>query len=102
MIRSGRRCRRRRKPRRWSGTSSSKGLFQESRSPGWSPGFSRLKPGLQPPSGTDSQALALGGTLEVCLVDVGQGTSNVVLLGDRRALVIDCGGAQAETVLAPL
>jgi beta-lactamase superfamily II metal-dependent hydrolase len=40
--------------------------------------------------------------LEVCFVDVGQGTSNVILLGDRRAIVIDCGGAQAETVLAVL
>lgn len=40
--------------------------------------------------------------MEVCFVDVGQGTSNVVLLGGRRAVVIDCGGAQAETVLAVL
>jgi len=40
--------------------------------------------------------------LEVCFVDVGQGTSNVILLGDRRAVVIDCGAAQAETVLAVL
>jgi beta-lactamase superfamily II metal-dependent hydrolase len=40
--------------------------------------------------------------LEVCFLDVGQGTSNVVLLGDRRAVVVDCGGAQAETVLALL
>jgi beta-lactamase superfamily II metal-dependent hydrolase len=40
--------------------------------------------------------------LEVCFVDVGQGTSNVILLGDRRAIVIDCGAAQAETVLAVL
>jgi len=40
--------------------------------------------------------------LEVFFVDVGQGTSNVILMGDRRAIVIDCGGAQAETVLALL
>jgi beta-lactamase superfamily II metal-dependent hydrolase len=40
--------------------------------------------------------------LELCFVDVGQGTSNVILLGDRRAIVIDCGAAQAETVLAVL
>jgi beta-lactamase superfamily II metal-dependent hydrolase len=40
--------------------------------------------------------------LEVCFVDVGQGTSNVILLGDRRAIIIDCGAAQAETVLAVL
>jgi beta-lactamase superfamily II metal-dependent hydrolase len=40
--------------------------------------------------------------LEVCFVDVGQGTSNVILLGERRAIVIDCGAAQAETVLAVL
>lgn len=40
--------------------------------------------------------------MEVCFVDVGQGTSNVILLGDRRAIVIDCGAAQAETVLAVL
>lgn len=40
--------------------------------------------------------------MEVCFVDVGQGTSNVILLGHRQAIVIDCGGAQAETVLALL
>ena len=40
--------------------------------------------------------------MEVCFVDVGQGSSNVILLGDRRAILIDCGGAQAETVLALL
>lgn len=40
--------------------------------------------------------------MEVCFIDVGQGTSNVILLGARRAIVIDCGGAQAETVLALL
>ncbi len=40
--------------------------------------------------------------MEVCFVDVGQGTSNAILLGNRRAIVIDCGGAQAETVLALL
>jgi hypothetical protein len=28
---------------------------------------------------------------ECYLLDVGQGTSNVILLGDRRAIVIDCG-----------
>ena len=28
---------------------------------------------------------------ECCFVDVGQGTCNVVLLGDNRAIVIDCG-----------
>ncbi len=40
--------------------------------------------------------------MEVCFADVGQGTSNVILLGNRRAIVIDCGAAQAETVLGVL
>ena len=40
--------------------------------------------------------------MEVCFVDVGQGTSNVILLGNRQAIVIDCGAAQAETVLGVL
>lgn len=43
-----------------------------------------------------------GDALEVFFVDVGQGTSNIILLGECRAIVIDCGGAQAETVLALL
>jgi competence protein ComEC len=37
--------------------------------------------------------------VEVYFADVGQGTSNVVLLGGRRAVVIDCGGMQSLTVL---
>ncbi|HZV04250.1 MAG TPA: MBL fold metallo-hydrolase [Gemmataceae bacterium] len=49
-----------------------------------------------------SSSKIIGGTLEVCFVDVGQGTSNVILLGDRRAIGIDCGGAKAKTVLALL
>ncbi|MFO0938329.1 MAG: MBL fold metallo-hydrolase [Gemmataceae bacterium] len=40
--------------------------------------------------------------MEVCFVDVGQGSSNVILLGNRQAIVIDCGAAQAETVLGVL
>ncbi len=28
---------------------------------------------------------------ECCLLDVGQGTCNIVLLGDNRAIIIDCG-----------
>lgn len=40
--------------------------------------------------------------MEVCFVDVGQGTANVIVLGGGRAIVIDCGGAQARTVLAVL
>ena len=28
---------------------------------------------------------------ECCFLDVGQGTCNILLLGDRRAIVIDCG-----------
>lgn len=33
---------------------------------------------------------------------MGQGTSNVIPLGNRQAIVIDCGAAQAETVLGVL
>ena len=40
--------------------------------------------------------------MEVCFVDVAQGTSNVVLIGDRRAIVIDCGGEQSATLLSVL
>lgn len=40
--------------------------------------------------------------MEVCFVHVGQGSANVILLGDRRAIVIDCGAAQAPTLLAVL
>lgn len=37
--------------------------------------------------------------MEVCFVDVGQGSSSVILLGGRRAIVIDAGGQQALTVI---
>lgn len=43
-----------------------------------------------------------GSRLEVCFVDVAQGSANVILLGDRRAVVIDCGAAQAPTLFAVL
>lgn len=36
---------------------------------------------------------------ECCFVDVGQGTCNIILLGGRRAIVIDCG---PRCVTAPL
>ena len=36
---------------------------------------------------------------ECCFVDVGQGTCNIILLGGRRAIVIDCG---PRSVAAPL
>lgn len=34
-----------------------------------------------------------------CFVDVGQGASNIILLGQRRAIVIDAGGRRAATVI---
>jgi beta-lactamase superfamily II metal-dependent hydrolase len=37
--------------------------------------------------------------LEVCFVDVGQGSSNLILLGRKRAIVIDAGGRQSGTVI---
>lgn len=37
--------------------------------------------------------------MEVFFADVAQGSAAVVLLGDRRALVIDCGGRQSRTVI---
>lgn len=37
--------------------------------------------------------------MEVCFVDIGQGSCNVVLLGNRRAIVIDAGGRQSDTVI---
>lgn len=40
--------------------------------------------------------------MEVCFVDVAQGSSSVILLGDGRAIVIDCGGRQSRSVLALL
>ena len=40
--------------------------------------------------------------MEVCFVDVAQGTSSVILLGNQQAIVIDCGAAQAETLLGVL
>jgi competence protein ComEC len=36
---------------------------------------------------------------ECCFVDVSQGSANVILLGDRRAIVIDCGPRSAGRVL---
>lgn len=40
--------------------------------------------------------------MEVCFIDVGQGTSNVILLGDQRAIVIDSGSQQIRTVIEVL
>jgi len=40
--------------------------------------------------------------MEVCFVDVAQGSASVVLLGNGRAIVIDCGGRQARTVVSLL
>jgi beta-lactamase superfamily II metal-dependent hydrolase len=40
--------------------------------------------------------------VEVCFVDVAQGSSSVILLGGGRAILIDCGGRQARTVLSLL
>jgi competence protein ComEC len=40
--------------------------------------------------------------VEVCFVDVAQGSASVVLLGGGRAILIDCGGRQARTVLSLL
>lgn len=37
--------------------------------------------------------------MEVCFVDVGQGSSNLILLGRKRAIVIDAGGGQSGTVI---
>ncbi|HZZ78219.1 MAG TPA: MBL fold metallo-hydrolase, partial [Gemmataceae bacterium] len=37
--------------------------------------------------------------MELCFADVGQGSSTIVLLGARRALVVDAGGKQALTVI---
>ena len=37
--------------------------------------------------------------MEVCIVDVGQGSSSIILLGSRRAIIIDAGGKQALTVI---
>jgi beta-lactamase superfamily II metal-dependent hydrolase len=37
--------------------------------------------------------------LEVCFADVGQGSCNVILLGERRAIVVDAGGRQVATVI---
>jgi glyoxylase-like metal-dependent hydrolase (beta-lactamase superfamily II) len=37
--------------------------------------------------------------LEVCFVDVGQGSSNLILLGRKRAIVIDAGGRHSGTVI---
>lgn len=36
---------------------------------------------------------------ECCFVDVSQGSANVILIGDRRAIVIDCGPRSASRVL---
>lgn len=37
--------------------------------------------------------------MEVCFADVGQGSCNIILLGERRAIVVDAGGRQFTTVL---
>jgi len=35
----------------------------------------------------------------VCFADVGQGSCNVILLGERRAIVVDAGGRKVATVI---
>jgi competence protein ComEC len=40
--------------------------------------------------------------VEVCFLDVGQGSASVILLGQQRAILIDCGGRQSRTVLTLL
>ena len=40
--------------------------------------------------------------MELCFVDVAQGSASVILLGGGRAIVIDCGGLQARTVISLL
>ena len=40
--------------------------------------------------------------MELCFVDVAQGSASVILLGGGRAIVIDCGGMQARTVISLL
>ena len=37
--------------------------------------------------------------MEVYFLDVGQGTCQIILLGARRAIVIDCGTSKDRTVL---
>lgn len=39
---------------------------------------------------------------ECCFLDVGQGTSNIILLGQRRGIVIDCGASKCGVPFALL